>query len=56
MYDPPLTTIHVPIIDLGYTAMVKLARILAGEDYEKDLVLNTVLVQRSTTGRAPKKA
>jgi len=56
MYDPPLTTIHVPIIDLGYTAMVKLARILAGEDYEKDLVLNTFLVQRSTTGRAPKKA
>ncbi len=56
MYDPPLTTIHVPIVDLGYTAMVKLARILAGEEYEKDLVLNTFLVQRSTTGRAPKKA
>ncbi len=56
MYDPPLTTIHVPITDLGYTAMVKLARILAGEEYEKDLVLNTFLVQRSTTGRAPKKA
>jgi LacI family repressor for deo operon, udp, cdd, tsx, nupC, and nupG len=56
IYDPPLTTIHLPITDLGYNAMVKLARILAGEDYEKDLVLNTVLVQRSTTGRAPKKA
>jgi LacI family repressor for deo operon, udp, cdd, tsx, nupC, and nupG len=56
MYDPPLTTIHVPITDLGYTAMVKLARILAGEEYEKDLVLNTYLVQRSTTGRVPKKA
>jgi len=55
IYDPPLTTIHLPIMDLGYNAMVKLARILAGEDYEKDLVLNTVLVQRSTTGRAPKK-
>ena len=56
IYDPPLTTIHLPIMDLGYNAMVKLARILAGEDYEKDLVLNTVLIQRSTTGRAPKKA
>ena len=56
MYDPPLTTIHVPIVDLGYNAMVKLARILAGEAYEKDLVLNTFLVQRSTTGRPPKKA
>jgi len=55
MYDPPLTTIHVPIIDLGYNAMVKLARILAGQEYEKDLVLNTFLVQRSTTSRAPKK-
>lgn len=56
MYDPPLTTIHVPITDLGYNAMVKLARILAGEAYEKDLVLNTYLVQRSTTGRPPRKA
>jgi LacI family repressor for deo operon, udp, cdd, tsx, nupC, and nupG len=56
MYDPPLTTIHVPITDLGYNAMVKLARILAGEPYEKDLVLNSFLVQRSTTGRAPKKS
>jgi LacI family repressor for deo operon, udp, cdd, tsx, nupC, and nupG len=55
MYDPPLSTIRVPIVDLGYNAMVKLARILAGEDYEKDLVLNTTLVQRSTTGRVPKK-
>jgi len=35
IYDPRLTTIHLPIIDLGYNAMVKLARILAGEDYER---------------------
>jgi len=31
IYDPPLTTIHLPITDLGYNAMVKLARILAGK-------------------------
>jgi LacI family transcriptional regulator, repressor for deo operon, udp, cdd, tsx, nupC, and nupG len=55
IYDPPLTTVHLPIVDLGYNAMVKLARILAGEGYEKDMVLNTFLVQRSTTCRAPKK-
>jgi LacI family repressor for deo operon, udp, cdd, tsx, nupC, and nupG len=49
IYDPALTTVHLPTFDLGYNAMVKLRCILAGEAYEPDLVLNTTLVQRDTT-------
>ena len=49
IYDPPLTTVHLPTFDLGYNAMVKLRCILAGEEYEQDMVLNTTLVERSTT-------
>jgi LacI family repressor for deo operon, udp, cdd, tsx, nupC, and nupG len=54
IYDPPLSTVHLPTFDLGYNAMVKLRCILAEESYEEELVLNTTLVQRGTT--APPKA
>ncbi len=36
IYEPPLTTVHVPTFDLGYQAMVKMRRILAREEYEHD--------------------
>jgi LacI family repressor for deo operon, udp, cdd, tsx, nupC, and nupG len=54
IYDPPLTTVHIPTFDLGYQAMVKLRRILAREDYEHDVLLPTHVVKRGTTA-APKK-
>jgi LacI family repressor for deo operon, udp, cdd, tsx, nupC, and nupG len=54
IYDPPLTTVHVPTFDLGYQAMVKMRRILAREDFEHDALLPTHVVKRATTA-APKK-
>jgi len=49
IYDPQITTVHVPTFDLGYQAMVKLRRMLAGEEYEHDVVLPTHVVIRETT-------
>jgi len=49
VYNPPLTTVHVPTIDLGYQAMVKLRRILADEEYEHDVLLPTHVIQRGST-------
>ena len=53
IYDPPLTTVHVPTFDLGYQAMVKMRRILAHEDFEYDALLPTHVIKRATTA-APK--
>jgi DNA-binding LacI/PurR family transcriptional regulator len=49
IYDPPLSTVHLPTFDLGYQAMVKMRRILKREDYVHDVVLATHVVQRGTT-------
>jgi LacI family repressor for deo operon, udp, cdd, tsx, nupC, and nupG len=49
IYDPPLSTIHLPTFDLGFQAMVKMRHILKHEDYQHDVVLPTHLVQRATT-------
>jgi DNA-binding LacI/PurR family transcriptional regulator len=51
--DPPLTTIHVPTVDLGYHAMLKLKRVLAGEPTEEDQVFPARLVVRGTTAPPP---
>jgi len=53
LYDPPLTTIRVPTEELGYQAMLKLNAVLKGETIDRDVVLPTTLVVRSTTGPAP---
>lgn len=55
IYDPQITTVHVPTFDSGYQAMVKLRRILAREQYEHDVVLPTHVLIRQTTA-PPKKA
>ena len=49
IYDPPVTTIRVPTRELGFDAMMKLRRLLAGEPYEVEDVLPTYLVIRATT-------
>lgn len=49
LYNPPLSTVYIPTIDLGYQAMVKLRRILAHEEYEHDLLLPTHVIQRGST-------
>jgi DNA-binding LacI/PurR family transcriptional regulator len=49
IYHPALTTVHVPALDLGYLAMVKLKRILKRESYEMDTCLATHLIKRATT-------
>ena len=49
IYSPPLSTVYIPTIDLGYQAMVKLRRIMANEEYEHDLLLPTHVIQRGTT-------
>jgi LacI family repressor for deo operon, udp, cdd, tsx, nupC, and nupG len=54
IYDPQITTVHVPTFDLGYQAMVKLRRVLAREEYEHDVVLPTHVIVRQTTA-APRK-
>lgn len=53
IYDPPLSTMHLPTFDMGYNGMVKLCRLLAGEEYDMDVVLGTTLVQRGTTAAPP---
>jgi LacI family repressor for deo operon, udp, cdd, tsx, nupC, and nupG len=49
IYDPQITTVHVPTFDIGYQAMVKLRQILAREPYDHDALLPTHIVVRSTT-------
>ena len=55
IYNPPLSTVYIPTIDLGYQAMVKLRRILANEEYEHDFLLPMHVIQRGSTA-PPKKA
>ena len=51
IYDPQITTVHVPTFDIGYQAMMKLRQILAREPYDHDTLLPTHIVVRSTTAR-----
>jgi LacI family repressor for deo operon, udp, cdd, tsx, nupC, and nupG len=55
IYDPQITTVHIPTFDIGYQAMVKLRRILAREPFEHEAILPTHVIVRQTTA-APKKA
>lgn len=53
LYEPPLTTVKVPTEELGYRAMLMLQNVLRGDASEEDLVLDTTLMVRATTGPAP---
>jgi LacI family repressor for deo operon, udp, cdd, tsx, nupC, and nupG len=49
IYDPQISTVHVPTFDLGYQAMVKLRQILAREPFDQDALLPTHIIERATT-------
>lgn len=50
LYEPKLTTIHVPMVELGYQAMMLLRRVIRRESAVADVELPTRLVVRHTTG------
>jgi LacI family repressor for deo operon, udp, cdd, tsx, nupC, and nupG len=50
LYEPAITTIHVPTEELGYRAILALVDELHGDASKTDLVLPTSLVIRQTTG------
>lgn len=50
LYEPNLTTIHVPMMDLGYHAMLLLRRVIQQQDDIEDIELPTRLIVRETTG------
>jgi len=57
LYDPPLSTVRIPTYEIGYWAMKQMARLLAGEKVEPDIVLETELaIRRSTAAPADIKA
>jgi LacI family repressor for deo operon, udp, cdd, tsx, nupC, and nupG len=55
IYEPQISTVHVPTFDIGYQAMVKLRRIMAREPFDHEVVLPTHIIERATTA-APKNA
>ncbi|MBU3077905.1 LacI family DNA-binding transcriptional regulator [Sphingomonas quercus] len=52
LYEPSLTTVHVPTADLGHEAVMQLVEAMAGRPAARDIVLTTRLVIRDTTGPA----
>jgi DNA-binding LacI/PurR family transcriptional regulator len=47
--EPPLTTIRQPIVELGRLLARQLVRLVAGEDIEPSIILDTELVIREST-------
>jgi LacI family repressor for deo operon, udp, cdd, tsx, nupC, and nupG len=54
LYQPQLTTIHVPMVELGYRAMMMLRRVIQQQDDIEDVELPTRLIVRDTTGEPAK--
>jgi DNA-binding LacI/PurR family transcriptional regulator len=51
--DPPLTTVHVPLKDMGTLAVAKLVEIIKGEQSPVNKILvSTKLIVRNSTGAA----
>jgi LacI family transcriptional regulator len=54
-FDPPVTTVEIPMYDIGVATMRMLIDLLSGEPFEKLRLFNTkLLVRGSTTGRREK--
>jgi LacI family transcriptional regulator len=54
-FDPPLTTVEIPMYDIGVATMRMLIDLLSGESFEKLRLFKTkLLVRRSTTGTREK--
>jgi len=54
IYDPPLTTVHVPRFDMGYQAMMVLADVISHTRPARSIILPTRLIIRATSV-APKR-
>ena len=54
-FDPPLTTVEVPMYDIGSAAMGMLIDLLSGERFEKLRLFNTKLLIRESTLRQERK-
>jgi LacI family transcriptional regulator, repressor for deo operon, udp, cdd, tsx, nupC, and nupG len=54
LFDPPLTTVHIPRFDIGYQAMMTLGDVLSQQRPARSTTLATRLVVRSTSA-PPKK-
>jgi len=53
LYDPQVTTVHVPAFEVGYQAMSLLRARLHKEAGEPDMLLPTRVIARATTARPP---
>jgi LacI family transcriptional regulator len=54
--DPPLTTVGIPMYDIGTAAMQMLIDLLSGEEFDKLRLFNTkLLIRESTVGGERKK-
>jgi len=49
IYDPPLSTVHIPRFDVGYQAMMMLGNIISQQRPVKSVTLDTHLVIRATS-------
>lgn len=54
VFEPGLTTMNIPRFEMGYQAMKRLVRCMAGEKNVSGLRLRTELVVRQTTTHPPK--
>jgi LacI family repressor for deo operon, udp, cdd, tsx, nupC, and nupG len=54
LFDPPLTTVHIPRFDIGYQAMMMLSDAISPQRGARSTVLPTRLIIRSTSA-APKR-
>jgi LacI family transcriptional regulator len=51
-FDPPLTTVEIPMYTVGMAAMQMLADLLAGRDVERLRLFKTNLLVRKSTGKS----
>jgi LacI family repressor for deo operon, udp, cdd, tsx, nupC, and nupG len=49
IYDPPLTTVHIPRFDIGYQSMMMLADLIARHRPVRSITLPTRLIVRGTS-------
>jgi LacI family transcriptional regulator len=54
-YDPPLTTVAIPMYNLGSASMGMIVDIVSGRPHEPQIVLETKLIIRASTDGSPKK-
>ena len=55
IYDPPLSTVHIPRFDIGYQAMMMLRDVLSLQRAVRSTVLPTRLVTRATSAAPGKR-